>query len=369
MPQEHEQRELTPREWVAGFEERYLADYVPSGGSVVRFVGGDGPALADVRADLQRIAAERNFHYRFLDASAIQPDGKAPRFHWIERLYSAITDGVDWQAWARLQAEQILEQLGVHVPPGGEIGDVEGIAAANGMDRNYLLQQYSREAQRAVQDHAMTVEFRSAVTNLWVDQLMPDTSTPGRSEVLTAWLNGRPAPPGGPRVLKGCQIYGRIASANARHYLVSFCEWTRRTGKAGVAVALDFRAYEWPGGTAQSAAVLSAIEGAVVRGEGLDAVRALLDASKAEAPSVRYSNGAYMQMLSLLRRFIDEIDRLPALALIVLTSPQFYGPKLLPRERRYVDYNALQTRIGEEVGDRRRANPDAALVHLRRDAA
>lgn len=73
-----------------------------------------------------------------------------------------------------------------------------------------------------------------------------------------------------------------------------------------------------------------------------------------------------MQMLSLLRRFIDEIDRFPSLAIVVLTSSQYFGPEGIG-PRRYTDYVALQTRIGDEVRDRNRPNPDAALIRLRED--
>jgi len=369
MPHEYELRRLTPDEWLTGFDDRYLADYVPSGGSVVRFVSGDAAALDDVREGLERIGADRQYHYRYLDAEVRQPYSRAPRLHAIECFYSAVTDGVDWQGWARRQAEQVLDRLGVRVPDGCRLGDIERLAALNGRDRNWLMQRYQREADETVQDRAMTVEFRSAVTNLWVDQLLPDTSSPGRAEVLTSWLRGQSAPLGGARVLRGCQIYGRISPTNARHYLVSFCEWARRTGHSGVLAVLDFRAYERVGqGRGGAEAVLGEIRAALARGEDLDTIRRIAGKSEDERPSVKYSKAAYMQMLSLLRRFIDEIDRFPGMALVVMTKPQFYGPDLA-NERRFRDYNALHTRIGQEVSDRLRANPDAALVHLRRNDA
>jgi len=368
MPEDQAPRTLTSGEWLSAFEERYLSDYVPSGGSVVRFISGEPQTLTEAVDGLQRVAAERNYHYRLLDAGARQPTGKPPSYHLIDRFYGAVTDGVDWQGWAREQARSVLDRLGVRVPEGCDLGDIQKLAAANGMDRDYLIQQYHRETQRAVQDRDMTVEFRSAVTNLWGDQLQPDTSTPGRGEVLTTWLSGRAAPPGGARVLRNCQIYGRINATNARHYLVSFCEWARRTGRLGILVVLDFRAYEWVGGTGpRSEQILREIEAAIARGAGTDSILAMMTASRADAPDVKYSSKAYVQMLSLLRRFIDEIDRFRGLALIVLTSPTYYAPSAL-KERRYTDYAALQTRIGEEVSDRQRPNPDAALIHLRENA-
>jgi hypothetical protein len=75
-------------------------------------------------------------------------------------------------------------------------------------------------------------------------------------------------------------------------------------------------------------------------------------------------------MLTLLRRFIDEIDTFENFLLLVLTSPNFYKDKTLdPNIKRcYFDYDALQTRIGQEVHDARYANPAASLVYLGGDA-
>lgn len=367
MPEDYDVPRLPASEWLSGFDERYLADYVVSGGSVVRFVSGDDAVVNSVRAGLERIARERNYHFRFLDSGVPGPDGKPPQYHTISRLYGAVTEGVDWQGWAREQARRVLDDLGIRVPAGCDLGDIETIAAANGADRDTLIKQYTEQARRRVQDYAMTVEFRNAVTSLWADQLHPDTTTPGLGEVLTAWLSGRTMPPGGSSVLRRCQIYGRIGPTNARHYLVSFCEWTRRVGRSGVLLALDFRGYERVGGARTLAAdALAAVKAAIEEGKSVREIEQIVAAMGSESSSVRHSKRAYEQMLSLLRRFIDEIDRFPSLALVVMASPRYFGPEA-PRVRTYRDYNALQTRIGDEVRDRRRANPDAALVHLKGD--
>jgi hypothetical protein len=68
-----------------------------------------------------------------------------------------------------------------------------------------------------------------------------------------------------------------------------------------------------------------------------------------------------MQMLNMLRRFIDEVDWFERLLLVVLTTPRFYDDT---SRRNYFNYDALQTRIGLEVHDARRPNPCANLVHL-----
>ena len=66
-------------------------------------------------------------------------------------------------------------------------------------------------------------------------------------------------------------------------------------------------------------------------------------------------------MLTLIRRFIDEVDWFERFLLVIQTSPKFYDA--LSR-RNYFNYDALQTRIGLEVHDLEKPNPTAALVHL-----
>nr|MDQ2688310.1 hypothetical protein [Armatimonadota bacterium] len=86
-------------------------------------------------------------------------------------------------------------------------------------------------------------------------------------------------------------------------------------------------------------------------------------------PDVIYSDAAYMQMLTMIRRFIDEIDWFERFFLVIFTSPNFLKDKTLdPTVKRcFFDYDALQTRIGQEVHDARHANPAAALVSLEED--
>ena len=73
-----------------------------------------------------------------------------------------------------------------------------------------------------------------------------------------------------------------------------------------------------------------------------------------------YSKPAALDAYELLRQLIDSADELPGLFTAVMLTPG-----LVTDERRGLPaYSALQLRVADEVRDRNRANPYAALVRL-----
>jgi hypothetical protein len=150
--------------------------------------------------------------------------------------------------------------------------------------------------------------------------------------------------------------------------LASFCRWLPQAGNAGLMVTLDFRPYEYKkmARGKRQADQLAHMKDAIQRGATAEELQRLADDSDDNEPEVSYSDAAYMQMLQTIRRFIDEIDRFERFLLVIITTPSFYRDKTIdPAVKRcYFDYDALQTRIGQEVHDARHANPAASLVML-----
>jgi hypothetical protein len=356
---------LSAGEWVAFAEREYLGGLVGGGGSSIRFVSGEPATLDSVSVHLSRSAAERGFEVRRLDAGRTGEDGKPPNLHTIDRLFFAVTRETDWRGWAEAEARVFLANEGAVVPPGASLGDLNAIADHSGMEPIRLRQLCEQEVGRRIKDHRLTLEFRSALAYLFASTLRPDEASPSTDQILLSWLQGI-SMGGGAAALKKLQIYGRIGPTNARHFLSSYCHWLRRRGRAGLCLILDFRPYEQRKATARerAAAMQRHLESASVRGAGLTLAQidALLATHNAQ-PAVTYSDVAYTQMLASLRRFIDEIDRFPGLFMVVLSSPGFYSPPQTGL-RTYHNYDALQTRIGQEFADAERANPASALVHL-----
>jgi hypothetical protein len=350
-------------EWLQILEREYLGELIPSGGSAVKFISGTDPVLQEAARRIQEMAVQQGFYYAFLDPLIPDKRGKRPDLHRIDRFFFAVTRETDWKGWAQAQARRFLNDRGIQVHENRPLNDIEGIAQDNRRLTSDLMQEYQKEfATPLLRDDCMAVEFRAAVTALGRAQLIPDHMTPTMEEVLLAWFEGRTML-GAARTRKKLMIFENIGLNNARNIFASFCHWLPQTGHRGLVVVLDFRPYEYKkvAQLQQLKENWHIVKEAVNRGASQQELQNIILAGEAQ-PAYTYSNPAYMQMLSLLRHFIDEIDRFERLLLVVLTSPAFYD---ISSRRSYFNYDALQTRIGLEVRDAHRANPAAALVHLR----
>lgn len=353
---------VAPERWLEVLRDEYLTGYLDAGGSAVRFVSGDAAVLAAVEDHVESLCGAQGCRFTRLNCGELTADGRRPDYHRIEKLFFAVTAGVDWRGLAERQTRAMLAALGVTVPPDCGLSELDRIAAANGRDVNDLVREYQTQVtQRLVADRTMEYEFRAALTALGRAQLLPESLSPTTEEVLLAWFAGGTVP-GGAAALKRIHIFERITAANARHMLRSYLHWLPQVGYQGQVVSLDFRPYERKQrGAAQAlAAVMRQLRAARESGMSAEEVARLSDEAGA-AGLLTYSDRAYTDMLALLRRFIDEIDRFEHLLLLVLTTPDFY---VADSPRHYGNYDALQTRIGLEVRDAHRANPAAALVHL-----
>jgi hypothetical protein len=359
---------LPVADWLQILDDEYLRDFVPSGGSAVKFVSGRQHEFDRLASELTAGAERRRLLYASLDPARLLDSGRKPDLHLTERFFFAVTAPVDWKLFAERQARQYLLGQGIEVALDRPLSDLDDIARENGRSPDELRARFERDlVNRHLRDHQMGAEFRNAIFALVYRQLVPDTITPTTEDVLLGWFRGKTVP-GGARALKRVQVYERITSANAWTMLQSFTHWLPSTGVRGAVVVLDFRPYEIvrAAQTQINAEAVRAIHEATERGASPDEIRRIVEEAQ-QRPPVLYSPQAYMRMLALLRRFIDSTAILERTLLVVFTSPDYYPSGSSgsgARRRTYFDYNALQTRIGQEVHDARRTNPYAALVHL-----
>ena len=352
--------------WLSIFEREYLAEYVPAGGAAVKVVSGTPAALHHLKCGVEALASERKMHYATLDAAKPDAAGKKPDLHRMDKFFFAATTGLDWKGAAASQARQFLTTRGIDIRPGRQLSDLAGIAADNERAPLELENEYRIElANQQLRDYGMAIEFRTAITTLGRMQITPNAFAPATEEVLIDWLSGR-AMPGSASALKRIQIYERIHQTNARFMLASLCRWLPNIGLNGLVLTLDFRPYEYRKipRTQRQAQENRKLNEAISSGATTEEL-AVLQESFDKEPDITYTEAAYMQMLALVRRFIDDTDWFERFALVILTTPAYYDA--LSR-RNYNNYDALQTRIGLEVRDAHRANPTATLVHLE-DAA
>lgn len=77
-----------------------------------------------------------------------------------------------------------------------------------------------------------------------------------------------------------------------------------------------------------------------------------------------YTRAMTVDHYELLREFIDGVDRLAGTLLVVATGDAFLDDEAGRGSRGFGIYEALKTRVMNDVRDRRLLNPVAALVRL-----
>lgn len=310
---------LTPSEYVDFLRSEYLSDFVKSGGSAVKFaVTDDG---AELRALLRNAALAEGYAVASVDAGDV-------RAHMIDKVFHEVARQIDWNAGAVVFSTRAFRNLGFSVPENASDLTLERIAALNEFDQNELRLEFQRKLQAEILgDFEMAQEFRRAMLRLCQAQV--DRSDPAQAdrEAVLAWLRGELRLI---TALRQAGIFQKIARHNARDLLLSLARWLVKTGHSGLVLDLDIR-------------------------------RCAVSKRPAEADGVFYTKAACLDVYELLRQLIDATDELASCFVLVTTAPG-----TLTDPRRGIDHNypQLKMRIWNEVRDRRRANPFAALIRL-----
>lgn len=309
------------RDWLQRVGSEYLSDFVRDGGASVKFVVAPTPAARQAVLDGLRDTAG-TYGYQFAFA-----DGASTRLHMIERLFHAVARQVDWDALTRAYLADLLASYGVRLPEGHERFSLPAIAELNQRDESFLRGDVSKWVQGALlRDYALSREFRRGMTFLCLTAFEP-SDRPGLHTTLLEWLRGDLRLIS---ALKSAYIFQKVARHNARHMLFSLPPWLRRSGQAGLVLALDITRY---------------LE---TRPHGL------------QDDSFYYGTTGVLDLYEVLRQLVDGTDQLEHAFVVVLTGPEF-----LQDERRGLNaYQALRLRVWDDVRDRDRPNPLASLVRL-----
>ena len=146
---------------------------------------------------------------------------------------------------------------------------------------------------------------------------------------LLDWLTGD-----NPRIsnVRPFSIYTSINRATARYFIESALYWIRYVGCAGTVMLLD---------------------------------NARVTLARNPRDGRRYyTRPMAMDHYELLREFIDGVDRLAGTLLIVVANSDFDDDTNERRSRGFGIYQALRTRVMNDVHDKNRPNPVASLVRL-----
>lgn len=315
---------LALQDWLHFIRSEYLDGFIDDGGSALKFA-------VPVKDDLTPLLKEQfSGDARELGYLVVEVNAGVTRVHMLQDIFFRIAEQIDWRLLARLVILKLCDDLPYEiegVDPSGDTPILEEISAANHVPESQVALDLRRRLPAAVtQNRGMSRDFRLAMTQLCITE-MTETAHNHEAIPLIEWLTGANR-----RVssVRHYLIYNGILRTNARHFLESLLYWVRFVGYSGTAIILD------------SSRV-------TLRRNPRDGLRF-------------YSRSAVMDHYELLRELIDGADRLDGLMMVVLAGEDFLDDDI--RGKGFSIYQALRSRIADEVRSRTQANPLATLVRL-----
>ena len=307
-------------EWTTFLAQEYLAAYLPAGGAAVK-VAVAGSADTASRFARALGAAADTAGCLFVSVTAADV-----RLSQVDALFFAVARELDWDALAAALVRRAYDAIAFPARDGVTVAEV---AAEHDVDARELYRSVRRQLEQTLLgDPALARELRRAVLRLTQSQLGAADLQSDERDAVVAWLRGEPT---SLARLRPLLISARIGRSNARPMLASLARLLLAAGWNGLVLHLD------------GARLAEARRPPVEQRHG-----------------VYYSKAAVLDAFEVLRQLIDATDELRGV-LVVAVLP----PELVTDEGRGLPvYTALQLRVADEVRDRRRANPFAALVRL-----
>jgi hypothetical protein len=318
---------MTTSEYLDFLGKEYLADYVARGGSAVKLlVTGSDAVTRDLSGSLSSIGD--GFVHAVVDAAAT-------RVHMIDQVFAAVARQVDWVSLASAVVREAYRRVGFPAPygdasnPFGGDLSVAAVAAEHEVDAAELYRSVRRALEATVlHDSTLCHEFRMAMIRLCQERLGRGDVDAGERDAVLGWLHGERVPAA---ELRKVSLHARVARHNARPLLVSLSRWLRTAGRSGLVLQLDLER---------------------------------LAVARRPPAGLRdghyYSKATALDVYEVLRQLIDATDEFEGLFVAVLLPPEL----VTDEGRGLPAYTALQLRVADEVRDRRRPNPYAAMVRL-----
>lgn len=313
---------LTVESYAEFVAKEYLGGYLRGGGAAVRFVvTGSEEVAARWHPRLAAVAADEGYLYVAADASEV-------RVHLVDQLYAALAREVDWSDLAGREVRRGWEQLGLPAPDPTQLS-VEAVAEHHDVAPREAARSMRRQLEGTLlRDPSLAREFRLAVLRLCQAELGTGDVVAVERAAILSWLRVEPVTL---RELRSSSLYMRIGRHNARSMLVSLAAWRARVAGTGLVLDLDLARL------------------AVSRRPPIE-----------QRTGTYYSKAAVLDAYEVLRQLIDATDTLRGVFVAVALPPALVSDDA----RGLPAYSALQQRVVDEVRDRRRANPFAALVRL-----
>lgn len=315
---------LSLRPWLDVVSREYLDGFIRDGGASIKFAVPMEPGLdAKVISGLKDMATD-------LQYLVVEINARDTRVHLPQEIFFRIAEQIDWRSLARRVILRLAEERGYVVQgikPNSGNSILAAIAEANGLNEQFVLQALRPRLQNEVfENRRLAKDFRVAMTHLCLaETISSENSHEGMA--LIDWLTGANRRASS---VKPYSIYNSINRTNARYLFESLLHWVRYVGFPGLMVLMD-------------------------------ASRVTLPRNPRDGLRF-YSRSAAMDHYELLREFIDGTDRLEGCLMVILTNTEFLDEERTGKG--FAIYQALMSRIIDEVRDRTLVNPMSSLIRL-----
>ena len=315
---------ISIRDWLRRIDDEYLSTFIRDGGASIKFVVTPDALQPRLQEAVSHRCRERNYLFVKFDAATM-------RAHMPQDIFFELARQIEWRRMARqlilrLAAEKHYRTGGIDAAASGNI--FEAIASANdGLELPFVLNALRPAVQNGVfRNRKMVKDFRVAMTALCQQEESYDGGEYAGQPLLD-WLTGR-----NHRVssIRPIPIRTSINRTTARYFVESALHWVRDAGYSGTVLLLDNRR--------------------------VTVARNPKDDFK------YYTKAMAMDHYELLREFVDDVDRLTGTLMLVATNEGFLGDS--SGSRGFGIYEALKTRVMDDVRDRNLVNPVASLVRL-----
>ncbi len=309
-------------EYAAFLADEYLASYLPAGGAAVKVaVVGDAGAADRLESALAAATATHGGLHVALSA-------ESTRVHMVDQIFLAVSRAIDWEGIAAASVRAAYHDADFPVPAGGGLS-VADVARYHDVDARELYRSVRRLLERGLLGNpALAIEMSRAILRLAQAHLGAGDVDVAEREAVLGWLRGDLH---SITALRSALIYSRIGRHNARAMLASAAALLLAAGYGGLVLHIDY------GRVAEARRPPAAVRAGFY-----------------------YSKAATLDAYEVLRQFIDATDELRGVLVIAVLPPQL----MTDETRGLPAYSALLLRVADEVRDRRRANPFAAMVRL-----
>jgi hypothetical protein len=308
-------------EYLEFVEREYLDRYVARGGAAVKLLCVGSPAAGqELAAGLAGIGD--GFVYAAVEAATT-------RVHLIDQVFTAIARQIDWVGLAAAVVRSALDRAAFPAPDSDDHIDLAAIARHHEVDAAELYRSVRRAIEQIVlRDTELSHEFRVAMLRLCQERLGRGDVSAAERETVIGWLCGERVPAAD---LRRVLLHAKVTRHNARPLLLSLTRWLRIARGSGLVLHLN-----------------------------LDRLAVARRPPAGMRDGHYYSKAATLDAYEVLRQLIDATDELEGL----FVAAQLPSVLVHDEARGLPAYTALQLRVIDEVRDRQRINPYAAMVRV-----